>query len=206
MCSSDLLQSIEGYNVGDLAFGTASAKSITLSFWVRSSLTGTFGGVIKNTGAGTRSYPFTYSISSANTWEQKTITIAGDTSGSWATDNSCGMQVLFGLGVGSTYSGTAGAWAGSNLISATGAVSVLGTLNATWYITGVQLESGSTATDFERRPFATELSLCQRYYEKSFDLNTVPQSTFSGSMGNSMEYWQIQNPSGGGTEIGRAHV
>ena len=196
-----LLQSIEGYNVGDLAFGTASAKSITLSFWVRSSLTGTFGGVIKNTGAGTRSYPFTYSISSANTWEQKTITIAGDTSGSWATDNSCGMQVLFGLGVGSTYSGTAGAWAGSNLISATGAVSVLGTLNATWYITGVQLESGSTATDFERRPFATELSLCQRYYEKSFDLNTVPQSTFSGSLGNSMEYWQMQNPSGGGTAV-----
>jgi len=157
-------QFIEGFNTSDLAWGTASAKTITLSFWVRSSLTGTFGGALRNSAAN-RSYPFTYSISVADTWENKTITVAGDTSGTWLDNNGVGIGVFFGLGVGSTNSGTAGAWAGSNFLSATGAVSVIGTLNATFYITGVQLEAGSTATDFERRPIGTELALCQRYYE-----------------------------------------
>ncbi len=159
-----LVQAVEGYNMADLGWGTASAQSVTLSFWVRSSLTGTFGGAFRNN-AGNRSYPFTYSISAADTWEYKTITVAGDTSGTWLTTNGVGVQVQFGLGVGSTYSGTAGAWASSYLLSATGAVSVIGTLNATWYITGVQLEAGSVATPFERRPYGTELALCQRYYE-----------------------------------------
>ena len=155
-------QGIEGYNTADLMWGTANAKAIIISFWVKSSLTGTFGGVAGNS-AFNRSYPFTYSISSANTWEQKTVTISGDTSGTWETTNSAGIQLYFGLGVGSTYSGTAGAWTGSGLISATGAVNVMGTLNATWYITGVQLEKGSTATSFDYRPYGTELALCQRY-------------------------------------------
>jgi hypothetical protein len=155
-------QSIEGYNVSDLAFGTASAKTVTLSFWVRSSLTGTFGGALKND-AGDRAYPFTYTISVANTFEYKTITIAGDQSGTWNTGNGRGLQVVFGLGVGSTFSGTAGAWAGANYSSATGATSVVGTSGATWYITGVQLEVGSVATPFERRPIQTELDLCYRY-------------------------------------------
>jgi hypothetical protein len=104
-------QRIEGFNVSDLAWGTASAATVTVSFWVRSSLTGTFGGALRNSAA-TRSYPFTYTISAANTWEQKTVTIAGDTSGTWLTDNGVGLDVSFGLGVGSTLSGTAGAWAG----------------------------------------------------------------------------------------------
>jgi hypothetical protein len=159
-------QNIEGFNTADLAWGTANAKTVTLSFWVRSSLTGTFGGALTNSGGG-RSYPFTYTISSANTWEYKTVTIAGDTSGTWLTDNGIGIRVRFGLGAGSTYSGTAGAWTGSNLFSATGAVSVIGTLNATWYITGVQLEVGSTATSFDYRPYGTELALCQRYYYRT---------------------------------------
>jgi hypothetical protein len=158
-------QPIEGFNVADLGFGAAGASTVTISFWVRSSLTGTFGGCLKN-GASNRSYPFTYTISSANTWEQKTVTIAGDTTGTWATDNSRGMQLVFSLGMGSTYSGTAGAWAGSNLGSATGATSVVGTNGATFYITGVQLEKGSTATSFDYRPYGTELQLCQRYYYK----------------------------------------
>jgi hypothetical protein len=158
-------QLIEGFNTADLAWGTASAATVTLSFWVRSSLTGTFGGSLGN-GAFNRSYPFTYSISSANTWEQKTITVAGDTSGTWVgATNGIGMRVYFGLGVGSTYSGTAGAWTGSGLFSATGATSVVGTSGATFYITGVQLEKGSTATSFDYRPYGTELALCQRYYE-----------------------------------------
>ncbi len=154
---------IEGFNVADLAWGTASAATITLSFWVRSSLTGTFGAALQNSNA-TRSYPFTYTISAANTFEYKTVTIAGDTSGTWLTTNGIGINVYFGLGVGSTYSGTAGAWAGANYSSATGATSVVGTNAATFYITGVQLEKGSTATSFDYRPYGTELMLCQRYY------------------------------------------
>lgn len=159
-----LEQRIEGTNLSDLGWGTADAKTVTLSFWVRSSLTGTFGGVLRNSGA-SRSYPFTYAISVADTWEYKTITVAGDTSGTWLTTNGVGIAVLFGLGAGPDVSGTANAWAGATYVSATGAVSVIGTLNATWYITGVQLEVGSVATPFERRPYGTELSLCQRYFQ-----------------------------------------
>jgi len=158
-------QMIEGFNTVDLAFGTANAKTVTLSFWVYSSLTGTFGGVLNNS-ASNRSYPFTYTISSANTWEQKSITIAGDTSGTWiGATNGIGLMVRFGLGVGSTYSGTAGAWSGSQLFSATGATSVVGTNGATLYITGVQLEKGSTATSFDYRPYGLEYLLCQRYFQ-----------------------------------------
>ena len=160
-----LSQNIEGFNVADLGWGTAAAQTVTLSFWTRSSLTGTFGGVVANSAAN-RSYPFTYTISAANTWEQKTVTIIGDTTGTWLTDNSTGMRVRFSLGAGSTYSGTAGAWAGSLLFSATGATSVVGTSGATFYITGVQLEKGSTATSFDYRDYGRELIMCQRYFQK----------------------------------------
>jgi hypothetical protein len=166
--SSDILaiqQKIEGYNVSDLGWGAAGALTVTLSFWVRSSLTGTFGGSIANSGY-TRSYPFSYSISAANTWEQKTITIAGDTTGTWATDNSTGLRVIFGFGIGSTYSSTANAWAAGEYYAPTGSTSVVGTNGATWYVTGVQLEVGSTATPFERRLYNQELANCQRYYYK----------------------------------------
>jgi hypothetical protein len=159
----DIYQKIEGYNVADMAFGTASAVTFTLSFWVQSSLTGTFGGSVYNN-AFNRSYPFSYTISSANTWEYKTVTIAGDQSGTWTTDNTCGLGVGFGLGVGTNYSGTAGAWTGSGKFSVTGAVSVVGTSGATFYITGVQLEAGTTASPFEYRQYGTELALCQRYF------------------------------------------
>jgi len=160
-------QTIEGYNIADLGWGTANAKTVTLSFWVYSSLTGTFGGSLSSF-ASTRSYPFTYTISSANTWTQISITVVGDTTVSatnWKINNDAGMNVWFGLGVGSTYSGTAGAWAGSAYYSATGATSVVSTNAATFYITGVQLEKGSTATSFDYRPYGTELQLCQRYFE-----------------------------------------
>ena len=154
---------IEGFNTADLGWGTASASTVTLSFWVRSSLTGTFSGSINND-AFDRSYPFTYTISSANTWEQKSITITGDTTGTWNKTNSVGICINFSLGQGSTYAGTAGAWSENNYFSATGATSVVGTNGATFYITGVQLEKGSTATSFDYRPYGTELALCQRYY------------------------------------------
>jgi hypothetical protein len=158
----NLLQGIEGFNTADLNWGTANAATVTLSFWVRSSLTGTFGGSLQNA-TQNRSYPFSYTISAANTWEQKSITITGDTSGTWNTTNGAGIYMWFGLGVGSSVSGTAGSWSGSNYTSATGATSVVGTSGATFYITGVQLEKGSTATSFDYRPYGTELALCQRY-------------------------------------------
>jgi hypothetical protein len=164
---------IEGFNIADLAWGTASAATVTLSFWVRSSLIGTFGGSLRNS-AQNRSYPFTYTISVADTWEQKSVTIAGDTSGTWSTTNGIGIQVAFGLGVGSPYSGTAGSWSASQYFSATGATSVVGTNGATFYITGVQLEKGSTATSFDYRPYGTEFSLCQRYFQKSYNQSVVP--------------------------------
>ena len=175
-----IIQRIEGYNIADLGWGTASAQTITLSFWVRSSLTGTFGGALKNNAAN-RSYPFTYSIPTANTWTAISVTIAGDTSGTWEKTTSAGIQVQFGLGAGSTFSGTAGAWAGANLVSATGATSVVGTNGATFYITGVQLEKGSTATSFDYRPYSAELAMCQRYYEKSYPYATVAGSSGAGS-------------------------
>jgi uncharacterized membrane protein len=157
-------QRIEGLNVADLAWGTASAATVTISFWVYSSLTGTFGGALRNSD-NTRTYPFSYTINSANTWEKETITITGDTSGTWLTTNGTGIVLNFSLGTGSTYSGTAGSWSGTDYRSVTGATSVVGTNGATFYVTGVQLEKGTTATSFDYRPY--ELSLCQRYYWKT---------------------------------------
>ena len=162
------IQIIEGLNCTDLNFGTANAKTVTLSFWVRSSLTGTFGGALKNS-ASNRSYPFTYTISVANTWELKSITVAGDTSGTWLTTTGSGVIVNFGLGAGSTFSGTAGAWNSNNNISATGAVSVVGTNAATWYVTGVKLEVGSIATPFIPDDYEVSLGKCQRYFQTYTD-------------------------------------
>ena len=159
-----LSQFIEGFNVADLGWGTASAKTITVSFWVQSSVIGTFGGVLNNSG-NSRNYPFTYAISVANTWEYKTVTIAGDTTGTWLTDSGRGIALRFGFGLGSDFLATANAWTGtSQIFGATGQTQLISTLNATWYITGVQFEVGSVATPFERRPYGMELTLCQRYY------------------------------------------
>jgi len=171
-----IAQKIEGFNASDLAWGTANAKTVTISFWVRSSLTGTFGGVLSN-GAINYSYPFTYAISSANTWEQKTVTIAGPTAGTWVTNNGAGPVLQFVIGTGSTYQGSAGSWSANGYYGVTGTVDVTGTNGATLYITGVQLEAGSVATPFERRPYGTELALCQRYYEKSFSQEVAPSNS-----------------------------
>ena len=156
-------QIIEGLNIADLGWGTANAKAVTLSAWVYSSLTGTFGGALNNGSGTSYSYPFSYTIPVANTWTQISINIAGPTSGTWLTTNGKGIIVTFSLGTGSAASGTAGAWVAAFNQSVTGAVSVIGTSGATFYITGVQLEVGSSATGFEYVDYTTQLSMCQRY-------------------------------------------
>lgn len=157
-------QIIEGFNIADLGFGAAGASTVTFSFWIRSSLTGTFSGSLKNGNAYNRSYPFTYTINAANTWEYKTVTVAGDTTGTWQTGNLGGLIVYWDLGCGSSLLSTANSWQAGNFNGVTGSTRLISTLNATLDITGVQLEKGSTATSFDYRPYGTELQLCQRYY------------------------------------------
>ena len=157
---------IEGFNFSDMGFGTANAQTFTLSFWVRSSVTGTYA-VGFNNNAFNRSYVATYTINSANTFEYKTITVTGDTSGTWLTDNSIGINISFDLGSGSNFNATAGSWGAGSLSRTSGSVNWIATSGATFYITGVQLEKGSTATSFDYRPYGTELALCQRYYEST---------------------------------------
>ena len=185
-----LEQSIEGYNTSDLGYGSANAKTVTLSFWVQSSLTGTFGMFLAN-GANTRLYPATYTVNSANTWEQKTITLNGDTSGTWNTTNTTGLRVVWTLGYGSNYtSGTAGAWAtanGSNFIPS-GCTSLVGTSGATFYITGVQLEVGSTATSFDYLDYGRSLIQCQRYFWRMNGRSSGGNATFAaGQVYNSTD-------------------
>lgn len=171
---------IEGLNCSYLAFGSASASAVTLSFWVRSSLTGTFSGGLVNS-AGNRSYVFNYTINAANTWEQKTITIAGDTTGTWLTTNGIGIQLRLDLGSGSNQDGTASAWQAADKMRTSGSVRVVSTAGATFYITGVQLEQGSVATPFERRPYGTELALCQRYFETGYNRFRIDPFVSSGT-------------------------
>jgi hypothetical protein len=174
-----LLQMIEGYNWADMRYGTSAAQTSTLSFWVKSSIAGTYGISFRNTGTA-RFYTTTYTISSANTWEYKTITITGDTSGTWLTTNGIGFQVIFDLGVGTTFSSTSNnAWStvGSNYFGVTGVTKLGATAGATFNLTGLQLEKGSVATSFDYRPIGTELALCQRYYETTSYPNAAQDIT-----------------------------
>jgi hypothetical protein len=167
-----LFHNIEGYNISDLGWGTSGAKTITLSFWVNCSLTGTFSGALKNSDA-SRSYVFSYTVNSANTWEFKTIVVPGDTAGTWQSGASIGISICLDLGAGSGRKTTAGSWYGSNYYGATSSVTLASNASATYYITGVQLEVGSKATPFDMREYGRELIMCQRYFEKSYDQGTA---------------------------------
>tara|TARA_R100000951_G_scaffold116061_1_gene126375 strand:- start:1605 stop:2672 length:1068 start_codon:yes stop_codon:yes gene_type:complete len=157
-------QHIEGNNIVDLYFGNTGAKTVTLSFWVKSSLTGDFSCSIHNSSLN-RSLAKQYNIAQANTWEQKSVVLSGDEGGTWAIDSGIGIRLTFNLGAGSAQTGTLDAWQGSRVARGSSTVQFMATVNATWFITGVQLEVGSTATDFEYRNLSEELALCERYYQ-----------------------------------------
>ena len=177
-------QYIEGNNLSDMDFGKATAKTFTVSFWVRSSLTGTFGVGFRNS-AFDLSYWTTYTINAANTWEQKSVTITAPVSGTWYTNNSYGLNLIFSLGCGSTYKTTANnEWVSGNKLGAIGETDLIATTGATFYITGVQLEEGSVATPFEHRQYGQELALCQRYYQQIGGFTTWSGSQTTNVGGN----------------------
>jgi hypothetical protein len=168
-----VVQHIEGNMIRNLNWGTAQAQDVTLSFKVKSSITGTFGGAIIN-GDYNRFYNFSYTISSANTWTDVSVTIDGDTSGTWQTNNILGMRLSLSLGAGSGEVGSAGSWGTATYEGVTGQTNLIATNGATWQITGVQLEAGTTASDFEFLPYDVNLQRCYRYYQKSYNYGTAP--------------------------------
>jgi hypothetical protein len=186
-----LQQYVEGLNIADLAFGTASAKPLVLSFWVKASVTGTYTVTLQNAASGGSrlSYVSTYTVNSANTWEQKTIAVTGSTSGTWYTDTQRGIGVLFDLGSTPYSTSTLNSWQVGNYFNATGSVDLSNNSGATWFVTGVQLEVGTVATSFDNRDYGRELILCQRYFEKTWQGGAAPTTNagiikFAGNVFN----------------------
>jgi hypothetical protein len=193
-----LRQSIEGYNVADFCWGTADAVDVTLSFRVRSSLTGTFAVGVQSNGSAT-TYVTTYTINSANTWETKTVTIPKITTGTWNSDNGATFNLIWDLGGGSNYNTTANTWTSGNYYTVAGTTKLVSTTNATLYLTGVQLEKGTQATSFDFRSIGQELALCQRYYQKTYNLDVAPGTntdlglpTITVGTYNAAEYCTVQ--------------
>ena len=187
------VQLIEGYQTADFGWGTAGAVPVTLSFWVRCSLAGYFGGSLRN-GSSNKSFIFSYTITAPDVWEYKTITIPGCTDGTWDKTTGNGVELVWGFAVGSNYSNAPGGWYAGNYISATNAKFISSTAGATWFMTGAQLEKGTVATPFEHRSFGAELALCQRYYQV---INQVSWNQGQASRDTATESYhgqQIQSP------------
>ena len=196
-----LTQYIEGLTTSDLAWGTASAQTVTLSFWVKSTTTGTYCVSFRNSG-NSRSYVATYSVASANTWEYKTITVSGDTSGTWLGTNAVGIAIAFCFAVGSTFQTTAGAWQASNFLATSAQTNLLASTANEIRITGVQLEPGTVATPFERRPIGTELALCQRYFQVLTSLRLTGNTTVGSELAWPITYTAMRaNPTGTSTNF-----
>lgn len=195
--SAAISQAIEGFNCSDFNFGTASARPITISFWVKSSITGSFGGVLRN-GDFAQTYPFAYTINYANTWEYKTVTIPGSTTGTWSKNNTGGLWLFFGLGAVAGRKATANVWAPSIARQPNGTVDLIATTGATWQVTGVQLEAGSVATPFERRSYGTELALCQRYYQT---IGEIVGNGSAASTPNTALTWQFTTTMRGASTV-----
>jgi hypothetical protein len=178
-------QRIEGYNISDLGWGTVNAQPATVSFWIRSSLTGTFGLSLRPS-SGNPTYLTSYTINQANTWEYKTIVVPGATTGTWNTTNGIGILLFWDLGVGTDNQGTvSSSWQDTNKVGLTGGTKLVQTSGATMYITGVQFEKGSSATAFEQRMYGQELALCQRYFYNS---GTSDYGYYFYSTGSSSDY------------------
>jgi hypothetical protein len=187
-----LLQKIEGYSARDLI-----GKTFTLSFWVRSAKVGTHCVTFYNNDYPSvdRYYVAEYNISAANTWEYKEITVIGGliTAGTWDWTNGSGLTVGWTLYCGTTRQGVAGSWQSGWALATSSQVNVLDTIGNIFAITGVQLEVGNTPTPFEHRPFGVELSMCQRYYEKSFSYATAPAQNTGVTLGAAYATGQVVN-------------
>jgi hypothetical protein len=177
-----ILQNIEGVNVADLNYGGANAQAVSLSFWVKSNITGTFGWGLRNS-ASNRSYVGTFTISAANTWQQVTVSnIGGDTSGTWLTGAGVvGLRFHVTLMSGSTGQGTAGSWQGANVLTTSSQTNLAATSSNNFQLTGAKVEQGAVVTPYLRQSFSQELLIAQRYYEKTYDPGTaVGTATFQG--------------------------
>lgn len=179
---------IEGTRIMRLGWGAAGASAASLGFWVKAHRTGSYSACVKNA-AGTRSYPFTFVVNAADTWEYKTKTIPGDTTGTWLTTSAAAMQVVWCVASGTTALGTADTWAASNLAGVTGTINGVAATTDIFQITGVTLIPGSVSVPQALvttaiKPFGEELQLCMRYYEKSFNYGTAPATALGTSVGS----------------------
>jgi hypothetical protein len=182
---------VEGLNAARFGFGQASTRYVTLSFWHKHTVAGTYCVFIRNSGAN-RSYLAEYTQSVTDTWEKAEITIPVDTSGTWLYTNGVGLKVGFAVAMGSTYHGTVDTWNAANVFATSNQVNGLSSTSNNFKLALVQLEAGSQATDFEARDAGTELALCQRYYEKSFDVTQAPAQNI-GFNSNGCEFWLVGN-------------
>jgi len=192
---------IEGYDVAHLLWGTSQAKPITVSFWAKSSVAGDYGFSIRPGANLSRFYVDTLTISQANTWKKYSFTVPGCPDGTWEKTTSAGLEVQISHSMGTTYqTSSLRQWTSSIVVSPTSQVNWMGTVGNTWYITGLQVEEGKVATEFERRSYAQELALCQRYFNS---MVIYAQSTEMPVYYPEMRTFPTASPEAGVTVVSR---